>query len=564
MSLFGSIRMAANAMRASEVGLQVVGQNIANANTPGYIREEAVLTPSVSQRYGGLVLGTGVTVTAVIQKIDLFLEERLRGAVSDRASAETKETAYGELESLINELSDNDISTQLDNFFSSISDILNQPQSVSTRNLAVLQGDTLTTSIQYLAQRVQQLREAVNDRVVAIADGINRLTTQIADLNVRIANTEGGNVSQSDAVGLRDQRLTALEELAALTSIRVQEQTSGGVVVYAGGTYLVYEGLTREVEAVIDPNEGIGGVSIQVKETRAPLEASSGELNGLLQTRDVVLGGFADRLDEFAKTLIFQFNKIYASGQGLSGFSSATSEFAVDSAAKALNQTGLKFTPVNGSFQVITHIPETGLTTTHDIVVDLNGIGADMTLEDLAARLSAIPGLTARVNSEKKLEIKAASGQEFAFANDTSGVLAALGINTFFKGSGALDIGINATVAADPAKFAASRGGIGADTSNAIVLADFLDMPLASKNGATLAVLYDRLTGETTQAASISHSMAESARIFEETLRGQKMATSGVSLDEEAVQMIAYQRAYQASARYIAALTELFEILVSI
>src|SRR5574340_527133 len=134
MSLFGSIRLAANTLRANDIALQVVGQNIANANTPGYIREEVILEPGPTQRMGNLLLGLGVDVAAVVQKIDLFLEERLRGSVSDRVDAETLQNAYLELEGIVGELSDTDLSTSLNLFFSSISEILNQPESVSVRN----------------------------------------------------------------------------------------------------------------------------------------------------------------------------------------------------------------------------------------------------------------------------------------------------------------------------------------------------------------------------------------------------------------------------------------------
>ena len=88
MSLSSSISLAANTLQATQIGLQVVGQNIANANTPGYIREEVVLSPADTQQKGGLLLGLGVKVHAVVQKIDLYLEERLRSSISDRAGAE--------------------------------------------------------------------------------------------------------------------------------------------------------------------------------------------------------------------------------------------------------------------------------------------------------------------------------------------------------------------------------------------------------------------------------------------------------------------------------------------
>ena len=92
-----------------------------------------------------MLLGLGVSITGVIQKIDRFLEDRLRSASSDRASAETQEQTFQQLESLIGELGDTDLSTSLNNFFNSIHEVLNQPDSVPTRNLAVLQGVTLAS-----------------------------------------------------------------------------------------------------------------------------------------------------------------------------------------------------------------------------------------------------------------------------------------------------------------------------------------------------------------------------------------------------------------------------------
>ena len=558
MSLFSSIQMARNTLRADQIGMQVVGQNIANANTPGYIRETLVLSPSPPQQVGGLVLGTGVQVDAVIQKIDLFLEERVRGSVSDRASSETQEETYIELEALVNELSDADLSTSLNNFFNRISDILNAPEeeSVYTRQLAVLQGITLTTDINRLAEQVGEMRASLNDRVEDIAERINRLTEEIGTLNLRIAEMEGGGVSASDAVGLRDQRLVALESLAELIDIRVMEQPSGGVAVYTGGDYLVFEGSQRAVSVSRDVDRGLAVAEVRLADTDAPVGASAGELHGLITARDDVLGGFLDGLDEFARTLAFEFNKVYSSGQGLSGYQELTSEFAVDAGSLALDEAGLEFTPVNGSFQLLVYSATTGLSETTDILVDLNDLGDDTTLDDLAAALDAVDGISAATTPTGKLTITSDSlDQQFAFANDTSGILAALGLNTFFAGSTALGLGVNEIVAAEPGKFAASRNGIGVDTEIAAEL-------IAC--GESLAGVYDSLIAETAQGSADAQALSEGARTFEQTLQGRKLSISGVSLDEETLQLMAYQHSYQASARYIATLAELLNALISL
>src|SRR4051794_40339201 len=122
MSLFSSIQLANNSLRAVQIGLQVVGQNIANSNTPGYIREEVNYTPAATQRVGGLLLGLGVRVDGIVQKVDKFVEQRLRGATSDRVSSETQEQTFQQLEGLIGDLDQSGISTSMNKFFASIND----------------------------------------------------------------------------------------------------------------------------------------------------------------------------------------------------------------------------------------------------------------------------------------------------------------------------------------------------------------------------------------------------------------------------------------------------------
>jgi len=558
MSLLSSIRMASNTLWADQIAMQVIGQNISNANTPGYIRERALLSPAPTQQVGGLLLGLGVEVTAVVQEIDQFLEQRLRGSVSDRASSQREEDTYIRLEGLIGELSDTDLSTSLTNFFNSISNILNEPEAESpARQLAVLQGISLTTEINRLTQGVHEIRDELGERVEGVSQRINELTEEIKTLNIRIADMEGGDLSPSDAVGLRDQRLVALENLAELIDIRVKEQPAGGVAVYIGGDFLVFEGVRRPVDVVTNAGQGLTTTDVYMAETNSLLEATAGELHGLRVARDEILGGFLDRLDELAGTLAFEFNKIYSSGQGINGFQELTSEFSVDANNVALHEAGLAFAPVNGSFQVLVRNTETGLSTTTDIHVDLNNLDEDMTLDDLAAALDAVEGISAATTPTGKLTITGDSPeQEFAFADDTSGILAALGLNTFFTGSTAIGLGVHEAVVEDPAKFAASRKGLGVDdTQNAENLVAY---------GNSVSGLYDRLLATTTQGSADARALAEGARTFEQTLRGRKQSISGVSLDEEAIRLVAHQRSYQASARYIATLVELLETLISL
>ena len=565
MSLFGTLQIANTALFATQVGLQVTGNNIANANTPGYIRQQAVFSPGPTQLLGDLPLGLGVKVEGIVQQADRFLSERLRGAISDLSGSEAQEGTYLQLEALIGELSDTDLSTSLSNFFNSINDVLNQPEDVSVRNLTVLEGEALTTDIRRLDDRIRDVRANVNKEIISSADDINRLVEEVAELNVSIVRVEGGSTSSSDAVGLRDQREIALRSLAELIDIRVVEQPTGSVSVFAGGDFLVFGGEYRTSAVRITSDRGLAVGTLVLEATDAPLPITAGKLAGQYAARDQILGGFLDELNSFAHTLAFEFNKVYSSGQGLTGHTQITSEETVEGSDLALDEAGLGFVPVNGSFQIQVHNTRTQLSETKDIFVRLNGLDDDTTLASLAAELDAIDGLVASVTPDRGLSIATDSPVlQFGFAKDTSGVLASLGINTFFSGTHTRELGINSVVRDDPGKFAASQGGFAEDSENALALAAFGETPLEARGGETLIGQYERMIAEVTQASSVAQAVSEGFRVFQLTLEGQQLGLSGVSIDEEAVQMISYQRAYQASARMIGTISELLNILMTL
>ena len=566
MTLFSSIQVGKNALFAAQIGLHVAGNNIANANTPGYVRQEVVLTEAPTVRIGDLLLGSGVRVLGIIQRSDQFLDNQLRGAISDLANGVTQEQAYRQLEGLLGELNDTDLSTSLVTFFSRIQDILNQPEDIAVRNLAVLQGTQLTDQTKRMAGRVQDIRMDLNERVVDAADRINLLLSDIARLNAQVTTSEGGDESRSSAnATLRNERSRKLEQLAEIIEIRTVEQSSGGVAIFTGGDQLVFEGIARQVQVAYSPDRGMNIAQVELADTNSPLMTTTGQLSGLVAARDDIVGTFSDQLDDFSRTLIFEFNKIYSGGQGLVGLDEVSAEFTVASISDALDNTGLTYAPETGSFQVQVRNKLTGITKTTDIFVQLNGFSDDTSLSDVSSELDAIDGLSTEITPSGQLIVRTDSPDvEFAFRDDTSGVLAALGLNTFFTGQSSLDIGVHQAVREDPFLFAASESGIGIDTENVIKLVQFLESPLASQNNQSLADLYERLTIETSQATAVSRSVADGFRVFRDTLLGRQLGLGGVNIDEEVVRMITFQRMFQASARFVSVVSEVLEVLVNL
>jgi flagellar hook-associated protein 1 FlgK len=237
----------------------------------------------------------------------------------------------------------------------------------------------------------------------------------------------------------------------------------------------------------------------------------------------------------------------------------------VSDAGAVLDSAGLDFTPVNGQFDLLIFNTRTGLTTPTRIEVDLNGLDGDSTLSSLASAIGDVDGVSAEISFDNELILRSDSEElQFGFANDTSGLLAAIGINTFFTGSRAKNLAVNQVLLTDGSKFSASADGIGVGTENGLRLIALHDASLDSLDGNSLTGLYDQLVNKTTQGSTVAQAVAEGLRVFESTLDAGAQAVSGVNLDEEAIRMISLQRTYQATARYISTLSELLDLLVNL
>ncbi len=150
-----------------------------------------------------------------------------------------------------------------------------------------------------------------------------------------------------------------------------------------------------------------------------------------------MLGGFLDQLNDFAGTLIFEFNKAPLVGPGAARLSAAHERVLGRRQTAPLDAAGLAFTPVNGSFQVLVHNKQTGLTQTTDVFVDLDGLDDDdTTLDDLAAALDAIDGISASVSATRGLTIASDSSRRgVRLRQRHERRPGRLGLNTFFTGT---------------------------------------------------------------------------------------------------------------------------------
>lgn len=561
-----ALQIGRSALLSYQSALEITGNNIANAARPGYVRQTPILTGIAGPIYrDGFQPGNGVAITSLLRNVDEALQARLRSAVSDQNSVLVEQQSLGQIESVLNELSDTDLSTLLNDFFGAWADLQTQPQDIPARRSVLTTGAAVANELHRQRTTLFGFVNDYNDNIEAATGRANELAGEIARLNVEIvsAGSSGGA-----AGALRDQRDGALEELSTLVGITTREQTSGAVNVYVGNEPLVFDGTSRGLTTDLKTVDEIQRVRVVFGDNGLPVSLNGGTIEGLVTSRDSHIAGQIAAIDKFSAALIQDVNRVHAGGQGLDWLHDVTGWAIVDDATVPLNDpaTGLDAFPQNGSFLVKVRNEATGAIETTLIEVDLDGIGTDTTLESLRADLDAIDNLTATIRPDGKLELTAAAGFDFGFAEDTSGAVAALGINTFFEGTDARDIKVNATLAANPRLLAAAAEGEGldGDGGNAGLLAALGNESSKTLNGISLFDFYETIVGNVAVMSSAAKSGVEAADVILSSLNAQRESVSGVNLDEEAVALAKYQRSFQGAARYVSVVDELISEMLSL
>lgn len=569
MSLSGALNIGRTALAVNQAAIQVIGNNIANVGNENYTRQTATLTTvGDTQISQGQFLGNGVNLEGIGRQIDEALEGRLRSAMSDSQDASSQQQWLSRIEGVFNELGDEDLSTQLSNFFNSWSDLANKPQDLGVRQIVLQNGETVAKWFQNINGQFSSLQGDLDARAGDLVKNADLLAGKIANLNIQIVQAEGGGATGGQANGLRDQRDQVLKELGKLMNITTKEQSNGVVNVYVGSEPLVFDGRSNGVTTKLTTDaDGTVHTDIVYKTTGGKLALTSGQLGGLVASRGAV-DGTVEKLNDLASGLIFELNKIHSGGQGLEGFSSAQGTTVVEDSTVALNdaKTGMKQFASSGSFVVHVRDKSSGTMTSTMVKVDLDGQNDDdTTLDSLVAQLDAIDGITATNNAGRlKIVAENSPAEEITFSQDTSGALAALGVNNFFNGRDAQTIAVNQVLRDRPQLLAAARNGSSGDNQTALLIADLETRGVKSLGGATMKDSYQSLVNTVATQSSNATNNADASDAVVQTLKAQHEALSGVSMDEEALNLIKYQRAFQGAAKLVQVVNEMMDTMLGI
>ena len=576
MSLSAALAHSGGALQVFTAGLGVAGNNLANAGTPGYAREELRVEAGFPYRSGGQTLGTGVRAAGVRQSVDRFLETRLHAAHAEAAGSAGAADLFAGLERVLGELTDGDLSTALSDFSAAIGRVVAEPTNRPFRHALVDEGAALARDFRDLHARAFELADGAEARAGELVGEANGLIDEIDGLNRQIVRLERGGTSASQAGPLRDARYRALGRLSEIVPLDVTETPTGAVELRTGPDWLILGDSRQTLELATDPENPGGPPAVRTSRTRSALPAGGGELGATLDGAARIVGGFLEDLDVVAAGVIETVNRVHAGGRGEVGRTAVRSDNAVFDPAASLadpanvGPAGLPFAPSHGAFTLAVADAATGAETHARIEIDLDGLnGPDTTPADLAAALDGVDGVSAGFDPLGRLTLTADVGRELHFADDTSGVLAALGVNAFFAGRDAGSVAVSESLRNDPRLLAVGRGGGPADNANALALADAFAGPVGGSVGDSFAGrsvegLWADVVGAVGRGSAAERNFAAGAALHRDALAGQREQFSGVSLDEEAIKIMEFQRHYQASARVIGVVDELFATLLNL
>jgi flagellar hook-associated protein 1 FlgK len=512
-STFHGIEISKRSLFTQQAALNTTGHNIANANTPGFSRQVVNMAASIPMEALGMSrsnvpgqLGTGVEFSSITRVRESFLDDQFRNENKSLGNWNIQADTLDKLQSIMNEPSDSGLRTVLDNFWKSWSDLSKDPENVTGRKIVRENAIALTDALNQTSKQLSDLSSDLTNNIQVKVNEINSTITTISSLNAEIQRVEGLG---DDANDLRDQRDLLTDNLSKIVNVTVTN-TPQGYDISVGGLNLVTGGTSNATSvSALTSAFGSGDGTGDLK---------SGEVFGMMTSRDKYVSDYQNQLDTLANTI--------ANGD-------------------------IKVTIPAGSM-----IPEGTV---------LNGVtytGANRTLtSDITTTVQGLNGLH---KLGYTFDTPAKTGEDFFTSNN--GTITASSIR------------LNPNIAADSSLIATSLRTIGTGPSEtavkgnntlAVLIAQLKDTPYAftsSGNGITSGTIDDYLRSIVGQMGVQGQEAARqyaNQQALVEQVDSRRQSVSGVSLDEEMSNMIKFQHAYGAAARFMTTYDQILDKLIN-
>jgi flagellar hook-associated protein 1 len=312
---FLGLNTALTGLEAAQAAIDTTGENISNANTPGYTRQvvntaatAALTIPAFTDSGAGTQLGTGVDIASITRMRDDFLDIQYRAQNTQTSNANEISSELQQVQTAVNEPSSDGISSQLSAFWNAWSSLANDPTNAAAQQSVVDAGQTLAQTFNMVSSQMTTVQNQAATQYATLtgANGqVEQDASQIATLNGEISQATQAGQSPNN---LLDQRDSLLDDLSSLAQISVTNNTDGSVTVGFG------DAATPLIQ----------GTTVTWPQTLT--SASGGQLGALLNLSSPTgpIGNLLTSLDSVANQVITSVNALQPTSPFFSGNSSST------------------------------------------------------------------------------------------------------------------------------------------------------------------------------------------------------------------------------------------------
>lgn len=554
-NIFSILNTAKLGLLTQQLALEVTGNNIANVETEGYSRQDVVLESNTPRSISQGQLGTGVRVSGIERVFDQFLFQQILSEGDITGNFNVREDVFEQLEVLFNENQGRSLNSELSELFAAFQDLSSNPTGLPERAEVIGRAQSLAAVFNNLGDGLFKIQRNIDAIVSDEVSKINSLTSEIAKLNQAVFANSPGQFSAND---LKDQRDKLIKELSEKIDITLVKESDGQLsLTLANGTPLVLKDLSFQLSTGLNGNNksfldvfisnGAGGT------TNVTSAIQGGELKGNLDMRDLEVPAIKQKLDRLAAGFVQEFNRVHQQGFGVDG-STGVNFFT------PLAPTVFTNTQNTGSAQVSVVNASPTTVSVDDFEVTMTGANA-FTLTNLTTGANAgtfnfTAGTTFNLAGGFAVNITGTPvvGDRFKFSVSENAA-------TFVK--------VSSTVINNSQKIAAgnSTTGDGGNAGDLAALQSELTFNSVTLQSGSGAFTFDEFYNALVSAIGIESASAQAGVRQQEgvllQLNNRRESISGVSVDEELINLVQFQQAFNASARMISLVEELFDTLIN-
>jgi flagellar hook-associated protein 1 FlgK len=484
-------------------------------------------------------VGRGVRVDSVVQRYDRFVEGQLLSQDQSLGKSTAMNEDLGQVEQIFNDQVGAGLSVELNAFFNSWQSLASDPSSTSQRTVLLADAGSLASGVRQMEEGLLETVGEVNVEIADVAGRINTIAEQIARFNVQIVQVEAGGTAKAN--DLRDARRALLTELGGLVEIDTREESTGALTITVGMRNLVDRAQVNPLTAVADAS---GSLGLSLDGTDVTSRIDKGRLGGLLASRNGVETGLLTDLRRLAASLTLEVNRLHVAGYGLDG-TTGNDFFAPLSLSTTDASAGANVASAT--------ITDPAALTLSEYVVDI-GAGGSYSVSTRDGGSVVATGTFS-------------SGNPIAFEGISvvlTGTVAegdSFTVSPLTRAASGFSVSLTDTNKIAAASGAASLPG---DNTSALGIAALAGSAVSSLGGATFSGYYGGVVSRSGSLAADAADLMSFDGNLRSELANRRDSASGVSIDEEAIRLIQYQRMFEAGARMISVTDELLQTVLSL